>query len=53
MTSLLFHSFPQQIDPAEDSSSAYMSSDDDVDVIRNKFRPLEISSYLKPGMNDE
>ena len=39
-----------QIDPSEDSSSAYnMTSDDDEEVYRKKSRPLEISSYLRPG----
>ena len=30
-----------------------MTSDDDEEVYRKKSRPLEISSYLRPGMNEE
>ena len=44
-----FYTSPQQIDPSEDSNSAYMTSDDDDEHYRQKSRPLEISSYLRPG----
>ena len=54
-TVLYLYSLPQQIDPSEDSNSNYYmtSDDDDEEVHRKKSRPLEISSYLRPGTMNE